>query len=129
MPHKPSQYDFDHCPKCGNENGTPYLRQWTRKKQQSKSVVLYDEKHNPVAIETTFKEKYDINKTRSEIGLPPLDSRGLIEINKINEQVGKNILDIACHWDVLSIIFPYILRKYPKEFEIFDNLPLYSASC
>jgi len=120
MPHKPSQYEFDTCPDCGSKTGTPYLRRWTRERQLSKSITIYDEKHNPVAVETTFKEKYDINRTRSKMGLPGLDAHGLIEINKINEQVSKSILDIACHWDALSTIFPYILQKYPKMFEIFD---------
>ena len=92
-------------------------------------MVLYDEQHNPVAIETTFKEKYDINKTRLKMGLAPLDAYGLIEINIINKQVRKNILDIACHWDALSIIFPYILRKYPKDFEIFDIPRITSVFC
>ena len=55
-----------------------------------------------------------------KMGLPQLDAYGLIEINRINKQVAKNILDIACNWDALSTIFPYILKKYPKMFEIFD---------
>ena len=105
MPHKPSQYDFDYCPTCGTEKGTPYLR------QQSKSVVLCDEQHNPVAIETTYKEKNDINKRRSKMGMPPLDVLGLTEINKINEQHTGYRVSLGCLIDNISIYSPEVSQR------------------
>ncbi len=129
MPHKPSQYDFDYCPTCQSNVGTPVLKHWVRTTNYSKSVTIYDEQHNPVGTETSYEEKYDINQTRSIMGLPPLGPFDLTRITELNDEVCNNILGTARRWDALAAIFPLLYRKCSKIFEHFDIPKLTQVYC
>jgi hypothetical protein len=102
MPHRQSQYLFDHCPKCGCSTGSVYLRRWKKP-----GVYLRVEDIRGITV----------NERRHFDGLPPLNTEELAELDELNQEVIHNLKMIGNHWVAIVSILPLLLRKHSDVFE------------
>jgi hypothetical protein len=97
MPHKQSQYLFDHCPKCGSGTGSVYLRQWNRP-----GVYLRAEDIRGITI----------NQRRELSGLPPLNTEELAELDELNQETANNMGKIGAY----LVAIPQLLKNHADLF-------------